>query len=167
MRKTVFLTATLASICGALLACGGGQVRHDAQSAPLVSDREPVCHVRFEKFRKSVSWYNGQNRLLIEADSACEHKLGNLLELENVTLTLFSKDTLLAKIRTPDASYSIKNDELLIGKNEDVLKAHSCLKSSELLDIRLRLGELRTPGMKTMLNSVKTLSCLDFKGHKI
>ena len=125
---------------------------------PSLSSLVGSCPTKVEKFRNSVTWVGSANRILIEADSACGSKAGNLLSLENVRLTIQGAGKTYASLVSISGAYSSRQHEFLLGKTSSVTD-QGCLRGVDVLVVDLKTGELRTPGRRIFLKAKRPLHC--------
>ena len=119
---------------------------------------EISCPNAIESFRQTVSWYRGQNSVLIEAPQACGSKRGNAFELTNVTVTFRSKNGIVTRFAAQNGTLHVRKNQLLLTDLKPTDK-RACWGALPLLLLNLKSGELRSPGMRTLLNTKTPLSC--------
>jgi hypothetical protein len=129
------------------------------KSAPDISYEATVeCPFEYGNFRQSMMWRAGGKKLLVEADRACGSKFGHSYELKNVTVTIYAGKKRLTRLKSPSGTFETVRNSFVIGRFHEV-DGHSCIGDSELMDIQLRSGEVRAPGLRFFLNANDELPC--------
>lgn len=121
-----------------------GAVANRASALPLSSTETleaSRCPVRFEKFSQAVTWYRCSDRVLLEAGSGCTSRLGTVLTLEGVKLTITKRGHAPRVIQAAEGQLSFKKNLLQIADTSLILN--------------LKTGELRMPGSRTFLGGAK------------
>jgi len=132
-----------------------------AQAALLNEDENSFqdCPGSFSEFQHSVSWYKGSNRVRIQAAEACGSKQG-ILKLRDVLVTVSSGSKTLTEVTAKEAIFSKKLNQLLITSAVTRPGPHPyCLTPSSIFTIDLLSGELRSSGMRVVLNSFEAPDC--------
>lgn len=134
-----------------------GAASAEVAPAPISEESLQECSGSFSDFRQSVSWYQGRNRILIEAKQACGSRIGNLA-LQDVTVTILAGNKELSKISAADAILSNRKHQLLITAGIAAGATH-CIQPGAIMTVNLATGELRTTGTRIILNSSDTPNC--------
>jgi hypothetical protein len=117
------------------------------------------CPNQIENYRNAVNWYQGPNRITVTAKSACGSKYGDEYELSDVTIEIRSGNLLIAQAHSNDGAFWPARHEMLIGKSDAATGAAACIPEFDLMQIDLKTGEMKTPGMQAVFNSKEAVNC--------
>jgi hypothetical protein len=113
-----------------------------AGAAIPVTQEMQACPVLMTGYRHTVSWYQGKNRVKIEATQACGARYGHPLELQNVKLTIESNQTVIARFFSSTGTLSPREGRLIMGQAAR-LNGPSAAFTNLLIDFKT--GEARAP----------------------
>jgi hypothetical protein len=118
------------------------------------------CPNEIENYRNSVNWYRGPNRITVRAKTACGSKYGDEYELSDVTIEIRSGLRLITQVHAKDGTVWPARHEMLIGKSDPAKDFRkTCVPEFDLMQIDLKTGEMKTPGMQAVLNSKDEVKC--------
>jgi hypothetical protein len=111
-----------------------------------------------------VVWYGTDRRALIEADSACSDRLGNLFDLRNVHLVVYSGARRVADLYAPSGMVRTQAGQVLLtGASESsAVRASgtlSCLRHPSVISLDLGEGSMKGPGFFIPLKAPEELHC--------
>jgi hypothetical protein len=127
--------------------------------ADIARDR---CPNKIENYKNSVNWYRGPNRITVSARTACGSKYGDEYDLTDVTIEIRSGHRLITQVHASDGTFWPGRNEMLIGKSDSAKVADkngACVPDFNVMQIDLRTGEMKTPGMQVVLNSEDEVKC--------
>jgi hypothetical protein len=154
------ISFSLALVLGGVMLAGVTSLFQEPQKEFDIS-RE-ACPNKIENFKNSVNWYLGKNRITVMAKTACSSKYGDAYELSDVNIEVRSGNRLLARGHSNSGEYWFKSNQVLIGKS-DQANNQACIHNFDLIQVNLKTGELRTPGMQAFLNSKNLLRCTEYR----
>jgi hypothetical protein len=148
-----------ASALGATAAASalGGFMSTSTIASPPLTISQIDCPSEFQNFRNAVTWYDGKNRVAIEAQSGCGDKLGNSYELHEVNLLLSIGGT-TTRLHAALGTYVPRSGRILL-EDARSLPGTPCLGDPTVLSLDLRTGELRMPGARLELSTAQALAC--------
>src|SRR5262249_31805485 len=121
------------------------------------------CPIQLASFRQSDVWYGKSgSRILIEAKSACGSKYGDVLDLSNVTLSVFLGRSAnpFAVLHATSGFYDTFHRRLMVGESQIISgkilsgpMRPNDRRTREIssMSVDLVSGELRSPGMRLSL----------------
>ncbi len=159
MTKRIALWAILASMAAASSGVAAVHFWNQTElETPPTFDPLNDCPSHFDGFQHRVVWHSGGKRLLIQANRACGDKLGHTYELENVSISIVSGTTEIARLESPSAVYSLAQNKIVVGDSVESSALH-CLGNTPLIAIDLASSEVRIPGRRFLLNNDDPLPC--------
>jgi hypothetical protein len=134
-----------------------------AEKAQIDISREE-CPNKIENYKNSVNWYRGPNRITVKAKTACGSKYGEEYDLSDVTIEIRSGRQVITQAHAGDGTFWPGKNEMLIGKSDQSKNfKESCVPDFAVMQIDLKTGEMRTPGMQAFLNSASEVKCSNNK----
>jgi hypothetical protein len=165
-RFSQVLIMTLSLLIGGAAFVWNVALRFQERSEAVADIAREICPNKIENYRNSVNWYRGPNRITVSAKTACGSKYGDEYELSDVTVEIRSGHHVITQAHASNGAFWPGRRTMLIGKSDaaaDAVKNKSCVSSFNLMQIDLKNGEMKTPGMRAVLNSKDEVRC-SFRG---